>query len=168
MGAGAPSPGKGVRIDLVPILDALVVVIFFLVLSISFTELTKVTLPPTQIVEESKSLLQNNIDLKKNTKPRLLGNFTHEKIDLVLEWDDEEIKKITESISRELHDNFLLSRTVEKILYQYKIKYPGEKTLIISTTEDSTFQEFISIVDGAKIYFPDIVMNSYKNAEGYF
>ena len=165
MGAGAPSSGKSTRIDLVPILDALVVVIFFLVLSISFTELTKLTLPPTQMADGPP------LDTQKTSpsfKPKLLASFKKGQIDLVLTWEDKKSQFLEDSLSRVAGHSAQLEKTVALLVEKFKKKYPSEKTLQVSATKEATFQEFVTLIDGAKLQFEDIVMSSYKEAERHF
>lgn len=164
MGAGAPSSGKGARIDLVPILDALVVVIFFLVLSISFTELTKVTMPPVQVVENP----QKSESSAPAVKAILLASFENGRINLIIKWNNESSSYLQETLDRATSSAGSLEKAVAVLAEKFKLKYPNEKTLQVSATKDASFQEFVTLIDSAKPFFADVVMISYVEAENQF
>lgn len=146
--------------DLVPILDGLVAVIFFLLLSISFVGLTKVTLPPSVA-----SVAQASKDIPLSTRIRAyLENST---IVVKLDWIGNRPGSMTETVVRgaSAEKNPALIEAVQKLTTQYKAQHPDENTLQLSLGENMTYQEMISIMDGALGQLKDIALSSYEEAE---
>lgn len=142
--------------ELVPVLDALTAVIFFLLLSTTFVELTKITVPPSQ----------TEVITEPNAKPpvsaRLYVKDQGGKLSLSLKWagaHPDGIKRLVErrpdnSRSKELED------TVHELVTQLKAQYPEEKTLQMAVSENTTYQELISVMDGARHKMQDLVLLS--------
>ncbi len=145
--------------DLVPILDGLTAVIFFLLLSISFVGLTKVTMPPSvaSIASPSK---------ETPLSARLKATLVDSTIKLKLEWIGKKPGSIRESVIREEPNkkNQALIEAVKKMTTDFKTRYPDENTLQLALSETLNYQEMISMMDGALGQLKDIALSSYDVA----
>jgi hypothetical protein len=54
---------------------------------------------------------------------------------------------------------------VRKQAEKFSAKFPGEKTLQVSLERNLPYQSLISVMDGAREKFPDIVLVSYHEAD---
>jgi hypothetical protein len=145
--------------DLVPILDGLTAVIFFLLLSISFVGLTKVTMPPSVASVASPSQ-------ETPLSARLKATLVDSNIQLKLEWIGKKPGSLREIVIRqEPHiKNQALIVTVKKMTSDFKAKYPDENTLQLALSETLSYQEMISMMDGALGQLKDIALSSYDEA----
>jgi biopolymer transport protein ExbD len=149
----APEP------DLVPILDGLTAVIFFLLLSVSFVGLTKVTLPPS-----SSSVSTSSNENPVSAKLRVLSQGST--VLIRLEWLGEEPGSLKENVlrGRPNEKNKALLAAVREMTEKFKKRFPKEKTLQLALAENMTYQEMISIMDGALVNIQDIALSSYTEA----
>lgn len=152
----APEP------DLVPILDGLTAVIFFMLLSISFVGITKLTLPPSAVSAASPSK-------EPPLSGRVIAKLDGSVINLKLEWLGNSPGSFAEKASRVdvAGKNLDLLEAVEKLAIRYKEKFPDEKTLQIAISSQMNYQELISIMDGLRKneMYEDLVLSSYTEAE---
>jgi biopolymer transport protein ExbD len=145
--------------DLVPILDGLTAVIFFLLLSVSFVGLTKVTLPPSA----------SSVSTSSNDKPvsaRLRALTQGSTVLLRLEWLGNRPGSLKENVLRGQagEKNKALLEAVREMTEKFKNQYPNENTLQLALAENMTYQEMISIMDGALLNIKDIALSSYTEA----
>ncbi len=152
----APEP------DLVPILDGLTAVIFFMLLSLSFIGITKLTIPPSTTTTAS---LSQDIPVSG----RVIAKLEGESINVKLEWMGSQPGALSEIASRMKPDkkNMNLIEAVEKLALRFKEKFPQEKTIQIAMAGQLNYQELISVMDGLrknKLY-EDLVLSSYTEAE---
>lgn len=147
--------------DLVPILDGLVSVIFFLLLSISFIGLTKVTVPP------SSSTVVSSENAKIPLSPKLTAKILDEKIRMDLDWIGPKPDRLfieTDRIERNLVNKEYIEK-VRQMVKEFKLRYPAENTLQLALDRDLSYQEMISIMDGARESMGDLVLNSYEEVQ---
>ncbi len=165
MGAGT-SGGKQSRLDLVPILDALVVVIFFLVLSMSFTEFTQITMPPTEVSESPEESTPS--DKKTSLNPKLFAKANNGSIHLALTWAGglQNIYQSKINIAGDQHEK--IQAEAARLVEQFKNRFPNENLLIVSANRDLRFQDFVALIDGSKTKITDVIMGSYSNSENFF
>jgi len=144
--------------DLVPILDGLTAVIFFLLLSISFIGMTKITMPPSFVSAAASS---DDIPVSGKVKAILQG----ETIVVKLEWIGQKPGGLSESAVRvsSKTKNESLIAVAKKLAAQFKEKFPGEKSLQIALGPSLNYQELISIMDGLRTNFDDLVLSSYTD-----
>lgn len=145
--------------DLVPILDGLTAVIFFLLLSVSFVGLTKVTLPPS-----ASAVSKSSADIPLSGRIRA---FTQGSTILVrVEWIGKRPGSFKESVLRgdPAVQNKALIEAVKSLTTKYKTKFPEENTLQVALAENMTYQEMISIMDGAIEQIKDLALSSYHDA----
>lgn len=149
--------------DLVPILDALVSVIFFLILSTTFMEYNKVTVPP------SKSSVISGPETPQPIAAKLFYQIKGaDKVRVVLKWAGANPDMLQEEVSRKdpLQRSEEVQKAVEKMVTEFKGKFPEEKTLQLSFSERAVYQEVINVMDGARTQMQDIVLVSAAEADG--
>ncbi len=144
-------------INVVPILDMLMCIIFFLVLSTSFVRLTQNSIPPSAKVTITDPVTPPPITARliairenKNMEMAIIWsgvNPGYEKKSVNLEDETQSLRDVTTDLVHAITDN-----------------YPGEKTIQIGLGPNVTYQEMISIMDGAKTLLPDIILISYTEA----
>jgi biopolymer transport protein ExbD len=143
-------------LNIVPILDMLTTVIFFLLMSTSFIEYTKVTVPPAG-TSTSKS---------ESRAPPVAPKLAVNKLE-----DDLFLVRLTWGGASPGHSelrapkNELLDKVREQVS-SFSTNYPLEKTLQISMGREVPYQVLIIMMDAARDHMPDPVLSSYTDAEG--
>ncbi len=142
--------------DLVPIVDCLVSVIFFLLFSTTFIELTKLTLPPAVI---SNAKTQND---RVPLSPQFLVQTEGEELKLRLIWTGDSPGVIEKSVARESTEKISsrLQSTVESMVQEFNQKFAAEKTIQLGLSSTANYQEMITVMDGIRILISDIVLIS--------
>ncbi len=145
-------------LNIVPILDMLTTVIFFLLLSTSFMEYTKLTLPPTATVSapaDSKSL---PVAPKILVSPAdIVGEYNFR-----LVWGGETPGQNTVKSN----DNAAqIISQVKTLVGAFAQRFPKEKTLQVAMGKTVKYQVLISLMDGVKESLPDIVLSSYQEVD---
>ncbi len=152
----APEP------DLVPILDGLTSVIFFLLLSITFIGITKITVPPSTV---STASVSKDIPISG----RIVAQLRGQTILVKMEWIGRHPGSFEESVPRgdALEKNEKLIDASAKLAEQFKAKFPDEKTIQIALSSNLNYQELISIMDGLRKddRYEDLVLSSYTEAD---
>ncbi len=143
--------------ELVPILDALVSVIFFLLLSTTFIELTKITVPPSQ------TSVVTDPQVPPPPSPKLYIKVENGKtLHLKLKWagrNPDSIKKTVERSATNARSREVESMALD-IVKEFKAKFPDEKSIQMIFSENATYQELISVMDGVRVEIQDIVLLS--------
>lgn len=147
-------PKKHVKdLNIVPILDMLTTVIFFLLMSTSFIEYTKLTLPPAST---SSAPIENK---DPPIAPKVLVTEKDNKYSIRLSWGGghpgQNVIQAEEAT--------IVTQT-QNLLKGFSTRYPKEKTLQISMGKAVKYQALISVMDGARDYTPDMVLTSYTEA----
>lgn len=143
--------------NIVPILDMLTTVIFFLLMSTSFIEYTKLTLPPASTVSAPPNPGKNVPPLA----PKALLTKRGEAYRIVLSWGGEQPGQSEAGAA----DEATILGGMKRLAQGFAERYPNEKTLQVSLGRDVRYQSLISMMDGAKDFLPDIVLVSYHTAE---
>lgn len=146
-------PKKHVKdLNIVPILDMLTTVIFFLLMSTSFIEYTKLTLPPAST--SSAPVEQKDPPVA----PRVLVTQKDENTYAIrLSWAG----RNPGQSSGEADETGITTKTVE-ILSRFAKNYPNEKTLQVSMGRAVKYQALISVMDGSRDLLPDVVLMGYS------
>lgn len=143
------------EIPLAPVLDLLVVVIFFLVLSTSFIDLTKQTLPPSAVSTITDPVAPPPVS------PKLLGVRKGAGYRLFLRWSGESPGQ-DEKIVAAAADPAGVAKDLEtaafELMKSFKERYASQSSVQIGLGPDLTYQEMISIMDGARAHVGEIVM----------
>lgn len=144
--------------ELVPILDALTCIIFFLMYTTTFMELTSLTLPPSAVSVVSKS------DPSKSNPivPKLFIDIVDQTIVIKLKWEGQNPGSSSKKIDRNKPERYSqeLQKIVETMVADFAKKFPDEKSLQVAVAERGTYQELISVMDGITKSVPDVVLLS--------
>ena len=145
--------------DLVPILDALTSVIFFLVLSTTFMEFTKVTVPPSKTSVITDPLRPPPVSGKILVQLDKKGSG----LKLDLKWGGVSPDLVSENVTLigDRADNHLIEDAANKIVSEYLSKYPDEKSIQVGFGKNVNYQQMISTMDGIRKRIQDIVLISY-------
>lgn len=144
------------HIDLVPILDALTVVIFFLVLSSVFIDLTKLTLPPSEI---SSSVTIANTELPLS--PVISGIFQGQNaVQINLSWGGTSPSKLSREVPRKMGRGkaTAIEEASRELVKEFLQQHPNEKSIRIWISKEGTYQELISLMDGVRSNIQDLVL----------
>ena len=149
-------------LNVVPILDMLISVIFFLLLTTSFLQFTKQSVPPSSISKITDPVAPPPVSAK------LIGVMKGTDLRLLLDWSGAKPGKVEKVVPMNPDDllgsqKALLDTTTEMIK-NFSEKYPKEKTIQIGLGENVSYQNLITIMDGTKEKLPDMVLFSYQEA----
>ena len=148
-------------LNIVPILDMLTTVIFFLLMSTSFLEFTKLTVPPSQTTAASGAATAPPLS------PKLVLVQRAEGLKLLLTWGGaapgEAIETLKASNPDERRERVL--EASRKLVEAFAKEHPSEKTLQLGLGARIPYQDLISAMDGARETLPDIVLISHHEAE---
>lgn len=148
-------------LNVVPILDMLVSIIFFLLLTVTFVGYSKMTLPPSSVstITDVKS--------KPPLNPKLLAGINGTNLILLLNWEGEnpgyKIKKMTIQNTDEFRKEIIsvVSGMLDNLIKQNE----GVSSLQIGLTSSTDYQTMIAVMDGALTHIKDHVLISYLEAE---
>ena len=146
-----------VELNIVPILDMLTTVIFFLLLSTSFMEYTKLTVPPSGASVITDPLVPPPLG------PRLiLFRSSGKELRAMLTWSGAKPGEAQETVSISDLDGTRLSllTATRKLSKEFLVKFPKEKTLQIGLDAKLPYQYLIAGMDGVRDSLPDIVLIS--------
>lgn len=145
--------------ELVPILDALTCIIFFLMYTTTFMELTSVILPPSAVSVISKA--DQSTD-GVPVAPKLYVDIQDHSLVLKLRWSGKSPGSVVKKIDRSKPEQYSkdLERTVNELVADFAKKFPNEKSLQVGIAERGTYQELISVMDGITKSVPDVVLIS--------
>jgi hypothetical protein len=165
-GFGFPKKKKRAIDDLnvVPILDMFVSIVFFLLLSASMVGMTKIVLPPS-----STASVEGGVT-KVPLNPKLIliaAGAVPNSAKIILKWEGDkpgtDSVVIAEDIFKDQHKPL---EEIRKIIKKFKDQFPEEKTIQISLQSGMAYQWLITSMDGARETLPDIVLSSYQLADG--
>ncbi len=162
MAGGGSSDGRSPRIDLVPIIDAMTCVIFFLLLSSTFVEFTKITMP-----QAVSAVAQTSVNKDPPIAPKLIGVIKGNDLHMVLSWAGKHPDHIIKKVARDPQNkrSLVLQSTTQQVVAEFKKKFPDEKAILLGFSPQVTYQEVISAMDGARQELQDLVMVSWTEAQ---
>lgn len=148
-------------LNVVPVLDMFIAIIFFLLLTTTFVGFTKLQVPPASVTTQTDP----NID--PPLAPKFLLAQREKKLLLSVSWEGLNPGSLREEVnSAELAQNpRLLFQGAEKILNQFNQRFPNEKTIQMGMNRKAPFQFLIDLMDAAREIVPDIVLISFDEAE---
>lgn len=158
-----PARRRRIReIPLAPVLDLLTVIIFFLLLSTSFVELTKQTLPPSSlsVITDPSTAIPLSLRffmVRQGRNYNFIYRWTGDK-------PGEESRAIPASVNesqrtKDIRD--IAANLSEKL----KQRFPNEASVQLGLGSNITYQEVIAFMDGVREHFDDLVMVSPQDAE---
>lgn len=142
--------------DLVPIVDCLVSVIFFLLFSTTFIELTKITVPPAAISNASST------DNKLPLTPKFYVDVNGSSINLLLTWSGNSPGSIKGTVPRldSKTPSDALENKVKQMSEEFQKQHSTEKSIQIALSAEANYQELITVMDGLRKVIEDIVLMS--------
>jgi biopolymer transport protein ExbD len=159
---GARKRKETPEINVVPILDMLMSVIFFLLLTTTFLQFTKQSVPPSSISKITDPVLPPPVTAK------LIGVNRGNDIKLMLDWTGatpgHAEAKVTKDPTKPDESQKALLKATSDMINEFATKFPNEKTIQIGLGEDVNYQDLITIMDGSKDKLPDMVLFSYQEA----
>ncbi len=144
-------------INIVPILDMMTMIIFFIMITASFIDFTKVTVPP------SRTEVITSPTKPPPASPKLYVFKTPQKVYLQLFWSGRNPAMLRESFvlpeksNDELKDLMtyaeLLLNTTMKVVEQFKSKFPEENTVQLGLASSMEYQSLITVMDGIQMVY---------------
>ena len=145
------------ELNLVPIIDMLTTIIFFLLLSMSFIQYSKLSVPDSSISVVSGK------DKLPELQPKLLLVTKDANTDLlVLKWSGEKGGELSAEVKG---GELELEGKVREFLTQFKDKNPNEKVLQVALSSSVPYAKLIQVMDSSREFMPDVVLLSAKDAE---
>lgn len=162
MAGGGSSDGKSPRLDLVPIIDAMTCVIFFLLLSSTFVEFTKITMP-----QAVSSVASTAVADEPPVSAKLIGVVKGPYIHMVLSWNGKNPDHVSKRVMRDPKNarSETLEATTQGMVLEFKNRFPKEQVLLLGFSPSVTYQEVISAMDGARKEIDDLVMVSWTESQ---
>jgi biopolymer transport protein ExbD len=149
-------------LNVVPILDMLISVIFFLLLTTTFLQFTKQSVPPSSVSKITDPVAPPPVSAK------IMGVMKGNQLRLFLSWSGTTPGHTEKTIPRDpantAESQKALLDAATEMVTDFSAKYPKEKTIQIGLGADVNYQDLITIMDGTKEKLPDMVLFSYQEA----
>lgn len=165
---GKPHRRHVQELNIVPILDMMTTVIFFLLLSTSFIEFTKITVPPSAV-----STITDPVAPPPVT-PKLILMKKSEGYRVQLSWTGREAgaiaraykiepqtqnAKSSDPVKLAEQESLALMKLAGEIVAEFATKYPTEKTFQVGMSGETPYQNLIGIMDGVQLGVGALVWN---------
>lgn len=150
------------EINIASILDSLVVVIFFLLVSTSFVQFTKLSVPPSGVTTITDPVKPPPL------QPKFMGTNATNGLHLILAWGGNQPGQINREVTflgDELKDRTQIFEETRSMVVQFNSQFPQEQTLQIGLAPDVYYQNLIAIMDGIIEVIPDVVLFSYAEVQ---
>ena len=149
-------------LNVVPILDMLVCIIFFLLLATSFVGYSKLSIPPSGTVTITDPLLPPPLNPKL-----LIVKLSNESYKATLTWEGAQPghfseKIIVKNLSESLKD---VEKQISTMITRLSNEQNIQKTLQIGLGENVPYQILVTAMDAAREKMPDQVLISYLEAQ---
>lgn len=151
-------------LNVVPILDMFISIVFFLLLSASMVGMTKLVLPPsaTSSVESTSTKVPLNPKLYIIASSQVANG-----VKAILQWEgDAPGKEAIDLPFNVLEKQDAAIADIKKLIQKFKDQHPDEKTIQLALQSGIMYQWLITAMDGAREILPDIVLVSYDVADG--
>jgi biopolymer transport protein ExbD len=150
------------ELNIVPIMDMFISIIFFLLLSTSMMNYTKHVLPPS-----GTKAITDSTETKLPLSPKIYIIKKDESYFAIFKWEGAN----PGSNKTELKADFMdkpehLVEEIKKFVGEFKKLNPLEKTIQITMQSDLPYQMLISVMDALREMMPDVVLSTYKSADG--
>jgi biopolymer transport protein ExbD len=152
-------------LNVVPILDMFVSIVFFLLLSASMIGMTKLVLPPSasRSIESASSKIPLNPTL-------WVAKLDPAKDQVVVElkWGGDNPGKESLELPLDIQGaDEAKIQAIKKLVDQFSSRYPNEKTIQVSLEKNLPYQWLITVMDGIREKLPDVVLLSYQQIEAF-
>ena len=155
------SEHQEINVNLVPMLDALVTLVAFLLLSMAFVSIAMID-TPAPLLAPAEAQVE-----KIKEKPLQLTAFIQEKQIIISDWSgsrlNHKILSITDSKTGELRYDY---EKLHQLLLNIKSKYPKESKLILKPDSGVSYEALVGIMDAARFFEKTDPPLYKKNAQG--
>lgn len=145
-------------LNIVPILDMLTTVIFFLLMSTGFMEYTKLTVPPSGTTTVSASGGPPPL-----TPKMFLGKNTDGSLELLLSWQGSKPGELRKKVgpTEGTGTNPELLSAGKDLAKEFVKENPSERTIQVGLEPEVAYQNLVTLMDGIRESLPDVVLISY-------
>ncbi len=152
---------SSMELPIAAILDMMVSIIFFLLLSTTYYSLTFQSVPPSQTVTINDPLEP------PPRSPRLLVTTSGANITAVLNWSGLEpgVARIKTTLANPMQFDAMFSERLAQIVRQFKTKFPLEKSIQIGFGSDVNYQVMITTLESVTPLIKDVALLSYVETE---
>jgi hypothetical protein len=86
---------------------------------------------------------------------------------LLLSWEGKQPGELTETadISDPVKAPDSIRKQAGSLITQFLTKFPGEKSIRLTMTRDTSYQYMVSAMDGIRDQIQDVVLTSYEEAD---
>jgi len=158
------------NLNIVPILDMFTTVIFFLLLSTTFINLTKQTVPPSGVSTVTDPVAPPPLN------PKIyLVNKSDQEFSFIIKWAGSKAGAKAVTFQREdlfqapskneMFNELAFEEKVKPYLEKFKESYPKQKSIQIGLGADVEYMFLSKIMDMAIEFTPDVVLVSYNEAD---
>jgi len=144
------------ELNIVPVLDMLTTIIFFLLLSTSFMEFNKLTVPPAQVSTITDPVAPPPL------QPRLAVTRVGASYQVLLTWAGPVPGSVKQA---DVASAQALFTVLSKVVKEFKVRFPSESTLQMGLGRDVPFEDLIWAMDAVRESISDIVLYSPEEAE---
>lgn len=154
-------PRSTIDLNVVPIMDMLICVIFFLLLSTTFMGFTNLQVPPSAVTTISEPTRPEPL------APKMMAYIRDNSLQIRLEWKGAKPGAQTALVPPQHLEGRALTVQEETraMVKKFKDQYPGENTLQMSLSAEIPYQILIAMMDGAREQLPDVVLYSYSEVD---
>lgn len=145
------------EINIVPILDMLTIIIFFLLISASFLQYNKISIPPAKT-----SLVESVEGIPLQLKLLLVKSGAEQK--LLMFWNGAKPGSMVQ--------NFALTATPKEIAtkarefaIKFKSEYKDESTIQLGLGANVSYGNLVSLMDAVRSSLPSVVLVSYQDTQ---
>ena len=139
------SASSEVNINLVPMLDALVTLVTFLIFTTSFLSIAAIETPAPQLAPASEQVE------KLKEKPLQLTAFIQEKQIVISDWSgSRENHRIASVLDPTLGEYRYDLESFHKTLIEIKSRHPNETKLILKPEGGVSYESIVGIMDSAR------------------
>lgn len=150
-----------IDLNIVPIMDMLICVIFFLLLSTTFMGFTNLQVPPSAVTTISDP------GKTEPLAPKMMAFIRDNALQIRLEWRGPKPGAQTAMVAPKLLEGRALTVQDEtrNMVKKFKEQYPNENTLQMSLSAEIPYQILIAMMDGAREQLPDVILYSYSEVD---
>ena len=145
------------EINIVPILDMLTTIIFFLLISASFLQFNKISIPA------SKTSLLETSEVPPR-QPRLMLAKTSEGQKLVFCWGGQKPGTYSQVFSATA-DIKMISVKATEFATNFKKQFGDETTVQVGLGKTLPYSNLVALMDAVRNQMPNVVLVSYEDAQ---
>lgn len=151
-----------IDLNIVPIMDMLICVIFFLLLSTTFMGFTNLQVPPSSV-----TTVMSEPGKTEPLAPKMMAFIRDNALQIRLEWRGAKPGAQTAQVAPKnlVGRAMTVQDETRALVKKFKDQYPNENTLQMSLSAEIPYQILIAMMDGAREQLPDVVLYSYNEVD---